>query len=349
MRHVLPALLFFTVVASGSVADEDPAVLDRLLASSFGGLSEGDELPDFGDAELQTPAFQPDPKFTDPVKLRGGFQRAEHVRIAVMRGYLRPHPGATEVVDWSGGITVTNAAVRVLRTLRFNEEGVIIRPRTDVTTVEFESQTLPHADGLLLDVVIAPALNPSGGPVTLSFNTVPFTSTISIEPGRRLSSIVPVDPAGHVLAYHIIRPDADGCAEGFLRGTWRAKETSDGREVGVLKGRFAADDGRLRGLMRGVFGVRENGKQVWFAKVVDRDGTFLGIFAGRYGDGRFAGLFLGANRKVRGVVRGRYEDADRGHDSGFIGRYSRRCEEDPREGESIDGDEPDVWLDDDDR
>ena len=122
MRHVLPALLFFTVVASGAVADEEPAALDQSLASSFGGLTESDELPAFGDAELQTPAFQPDPKFTDPVK-RGGLQRAETVVIAIMWGYLAPHPDATEVVDWSGSITVTNAAVRVLRTLRFNEEG----------------------------------------------------------------------------------------------------------------------------------------------------------------------------------------------------------------------------------
>ena len=66
---------------------------------------------------------------------------------------------------------MTNAGVRVLRRLTFEEPAVVLRPRTDVHIVEFESQTRPHADGLLLDVVLAPSLNPVGGPVTLTFDT----------------------------------------------------------------------------------------------------------------------------------------------------------------------------------
>ena len=92
-----------------------------------------------------------------------------------MWGYLRPHPDATEVVDWTGDISVSNAGLRGLRTLTFAEDSIVIRPRADLAVVEFESQTRPHADGLLLDVVLAPELNPSGGPVTLSFNSAPFT------------------------------------------------------------------------------------------------------------------------------------------------------------------------------
>jgi hypothetical protein len=350
MRHLLSAL-FFALTAAGAIAGEDPQELDRLLASSFGGLTESDEPPAFGDAELLAPAFQTvDRKVKDDLALPHGDRRdAEHARMLVVWGYLAPHPDATEVVDWSGSITVTNAGLRVLRTIRFEENDVVVRPRTDIHAVAFESHTRPAADGLLLDVVIALSLNPSGGPVTLTFQTAPFRETITIEPGQRLTRIVPVDDAGHVVAYHIIRPDADGCAEGFLSGIRRTKAADDGRELGVLKGLFTADDGRLRGHLRGVFGVRENGHQVWFAKVVDRDGAFLGILAGRYGEGQLAGLFLGEGRKVRGVVRGRYIDGDSRHDGGFVGRYSLRCEEDAREGDRVEDDEPDVTLDDDDR
>jgi hypothetical protein len=301
------------------------------------------------DQELLTTEFQAtDPKVKDHLGSRGELRGARHVRIAIVWGYLRPHPDATEVVDWGGTITVTNAGLQALRTIGFEEDDVIVRPRTDIHTVEFESHTRPHSDGILLDVVIAPALNPSGGPVTLTFETPPYRATLTIEPGLRRSSIVPVDDAGHVVAYQIIRPDADGCSEGFLRGIWRTTVTADGRELGVLKGLFTADEGRLRGHLRGVFGQRENGHQVWFAKVVDRDGAFLGTLAGRYGDGQFAGLFLGAGRRVGGVVRGRYSDDGRDRDGGFVGRDSRRCQEDAREGDAAEDDEPDVSLDDDD-
>jgi hypothetical protein len=111
-----------------------------------------------------------------------------------------------------------------------------------------------------------------------------------------------------------------------------------------MKARFAADEGGLRGHLRGVFGVRENGHPVWFAKMADMGGQFYSIVAGRYGDGEFAGLLLGRGREVRGVVRGLFLDGDGDHDGGFIGRYSERCGEDAREGQTLDDDEPDISL-----
>ena len=346
MRNRLLAVAF-GVFATTLVAQDDAAILDRWLASSFGGVTQGDEVPAFGDPELQTLAFQGDSKFDDGMRLHGELRGDRHVRIAIVWGYLRPHPDATEGVDWSGSLTATNAAVRVLRLLRFEEQDVILRPRTDVHVIEFESQTGPHADGLLLEVFIAPALNPDGAPVTLTFDMPMHRDTVTIEPGMRLSRIASVDQSGHVVAYQIIQTDAGGCAEGFVRGIWRASTTTDGREVGVIKGKFTADDGRLQGHLRGVFGQRQNGHQVWFAKVVDDEGEFLGVVAGRYGDGRLAGLVVGPGGKIRGVWRGRYGDSTR--DGGFIGRYSRRCSEDEREGERIEDDEPVISLEDDDR
>jgi hypothetical protein len=352
MRHVLTGL-FCLAASLGLFAAEDPATLAQQLASSYGGHTGGDESPGFGDADLQSFAFQAaDPKFIDHMKLNGGDARgAERVRIAVMWGYLRPHPDATEAVDWSGSITVTNAGLRVLRRLTFEDESAVVRPRTDIAVVEFNSQTRPHADGLLLDVVLAPSLNPAGGPVSLSLDMAAFSGAITIAPGMRATRVDRVDDAGHVVAYQIIRPDADGCAEGFVRGIWRSSRTDDGREVGVLKARVAVDDGRLRGHLRGVFGVRENGHQVWFAKMIDDEGRFLGIVAGRYGDGKLAGLLIAPGGKFRGVLRGRYSDVDsqntRFSEVGLIGRYSERCGEDPREGVKATNDEPEIALGDD--
>ena len=346
MRHVLAALAF-TLFAAVVVADESPEELDRLLAASFGGQDEDDVPPAFGDPDLLTPAFQAaDRRVFDralPFSTRRG---VVNVRIAIVWGFLAPHPDASEAIDWSGRIAVTNAGLRVLRRLTFEEPAVVLRPRTDVHVVEFESQTRPHADGLLLDVVLAPSLNPGGGPVTLTFDTPPYTETLVIEPGMRRSHIAQVDAAGHVAAYQIIRPDTRQCSEGIFRGLWRTTRTPDDREVGLLKARFATDDGRLQGHLRGVLGMRQNGRQSLFVLMMDNGGQFYSLIAGRYGDGKFAGLLLGRGHEVKGLVRGRYVDGDGDHDGGFIARYSERCGEDPREGDILTDDEPDVPLDD---
>jgi hypothetical protein len=338
------------LAACGSVVEdrESPEAVGQAVESEFGGDTTADEAPGFGDEALALPEFQSeDAAVSDMTTDRPELRDARHVRIAVIWGYPRPNPEATTVVDWTGNISVTNAGLRVLRTLRFEDTDVVVRPRTDLHVVEFESQTKPHADGLLLDVVIAPVLNPEGGPITLTFNSAPFTGSLTLQPGMRLNHVETVDDAGHVVAYHIIAPDADGCTEGFLRGRWHQSGEVDGHRLGTIKGRFTAHDGRIRGHLRGVFGVREDGKQVWFAKVIDRDGKFLGLLAGRYGDGKLAALFFTRNdadeKIVKGMVRGVYFDADGDHDGGFFGRYSERCAEDPREG-MVTTDEPELTL-----
>lgn len=346
MRHVFAALAFilFAVVA---VADEDPAELDRLLAASFGGQDENAVPPAFADPDLLTPAFQSADRRVFDRTLPFGMRRGVvQVRVAILWGFLAPRPNAAETIDWSGRISVANAGLRVLRRLTIEDSTVVVQPRTDVHSVEFESTTRPHADGLLLDVILAPSLNPGGGPVTLTFDTAPFAETIAIQPGMRRSRIVQVDDVGHVVAYQFVRPDVRQCSEGIFRGLWRTLRTPDDREVGLLKARFATDDGRLQGHLRGVLGVRQNGHQVFYAKMADSGGQFYALISGRYGDGKFAGLLLGRSHEVEGLVRGRFVDGDGDQDGGFVARYSQHCGEDPREGEILTDDEPDVPLDD---
>jgi hypothetical protein len=134
---------------------------------------------------------------------------ARRVPILVVWGYLRARPEAAETVDWTGSITVDNAALRVVGVeskAPFEDGDVILRPRTDVGSVSFESHTRGDADGLLLEVILAPALNPDDRPVTLSFNTAPFTDTLVIGPDMQPAQVKPVDDAGHVVAYTIVGP-----------------------------------------------------------------------------------------------------------------------------------------------
>lgn len=345
---VLP-LAVAAACSTDDLEDQTPDLIDESVQSNLGGATMTDEAPAFGDATMASAEFNAeDPPVADTSTDRPELAGARHVRIAVAWGYLRPHPEATEWIDWSGSITAENAGVRVLRRLRFEQSDMVVRPRTDLHVVEFESRTRPLADGLLLDVVIDDSLNPGNGPVTLTFASAPFTDTLTIEPGMRMTDVREVDDAGHVVAYHVIRPNAPGCTEGFLRGRWQAVGVVAGHEVGRLMGRWVANDGALRGHLRGVLGERPNGKQVWFAKVIDKDGRFLGVLAGRYADGRFGALYIGkdgaGNVVVKGAVHGIYRDADGDRDGAFMGRYSEMCGEEPTEGTPPEGDEPEVAL-----
>ena len=324
------------------------------IATSYGGLTLEDEAPAFGDADLGNPAVSAaDAPVVDPVlDARTPPADARRVRVLVAWGYLQPRPDAATEVDWSGSITAEHAVVRVLRRVRFEAESdLVLRPRDDAARVSFESTTRPHMDGLLLEVITAPALNPEKAPVTLTFASAPITDTLTLEPDMRGHKVVSVDDAGHVLAYALVRPDRDACREGMLRGEWRITPGQGDRPHGVLRGRWTSGDGELAGFVKGVFGRRENGKQVLFAKVADREGHFLGLLAGRYEDGRFAGRYLGrkdaqGRPEIRGRAHGRFED--RGDDGAghFLGRWAVGCKEDPAEGTSAASDELDLGLDD---
>ncbi len=346
MRHLISGLCVALVGCANPSAEEDPVTIDQDVAATFGGLDEADEEPAFGDELIAVELSEEDPAVADPLP-PDDVVGARHIRVAIGWGYLRPHRDATEELDWSGTISVENAGLRVLRTIRF-EERDSVTPPTERTEVAFVSHTKPHFDGLLLDVVVPPETEETRGPVTLTFTSAPFTGSLTLEPGMRLTRVVPIDNAGHVIAYHIVRPDpvGDGCIEGFVGGVWDTKGEVAGHEVGVLKGRLTAADGTIHAHLRGVFGERRNGRHVWFAKVVGPEGRFRGVMAGRYADGKLAGLFLGRGRLIHGVVKGVYRDGDGDGDGAFQGRFSERCREDAREGQPAESDEPEVELED---
>jgi hypothetical protein len=67
--------------------------------------------------------------------------------------------------------------------------------------------------------------------------------------------------------------------------------------------------GAATGHVRGTFGTRQDGRQLWYAKVIGRGGTLVGILAGRYGDGTLRGSFRSSNHTLIGTFRGVYGDA----------------------------------------
>ena len=215
MRTSLHRLCLALPLAALACQGQDASPTDATsaaaeLGGSFGAQTATDEAPAFDDAVIGAQELSsPDIAMTDATTMPAG---AERMRVAIAWGYLDPHPDATEVVDWSGSIAVTNAGVRVVRKLRFEANDSIVRPRTDIHTIAFDSHTRPAADGLLLEVFTGPSLNPANGDIVLNFASAPITESITLRVGMRLSESFPVDAAGHVLAIHVVRPDEIGRA-----------------------------------------------------------------------------------------------------------------------------------------
>ena len=355
------ATLLLALGCQGASTDNDPSSIDQALTQSYGAQTTEDEAPDFADddflaEDLATDEADPaDSMYADSADMTGiesdPLVRPHHLRILVGWGRLRPQRGATDWTDWSGTISAANAGLRVLRTVRFEPGDSIVRPRTDLHAVAFVSHTAPAADGVLLDVVMHPRLNPAGAPVVLTFTSGPIVQELTLEPGMRRMDAVRVDDVGNALGY-VIAPAplaaGDACERGFLAGRYTRLGEVRGRAVGRIKGRWISSDGELRGRLSGLYGQRASGAKVFFAKVIGADGVFKGILAGKYGDGHFAGVYLGnRDRIVDGIVRGLYfegrPDDGAGH---FAGRWALRCGEAPAEGTpaSADSDETDVAL-----
>jgi hypothetical protein len=66
--------------------------------------------------------------------------------------------------------------------------------------------------------------------------------------------------------------------------------------------------GGATGHVRGVFGTRQNGQQLWSAKVIGPGGNLVGRLSGRYGDGKLGGSFRSGNQTLIGTFRGVYGD-----------------------------------------
>jgi hypothetical protein len=338
-----------------------PDELDQALSDEYGDNDEADEAPNFDDADFEDPELDSGEEPVDDtladmeeeaLPLPEGVERPRRVRLALVWGHMRPGPGNGEVKDWSGTISVENAGLRVVRTVGFEgATDAIVLPRTDFSTVEVQSYTKPHVDGVVLDVVLHPELGSEPGtPPVLHIDNASFTGSVALELGMALGRVIPVDDAGNAIGYHIIprRPDRPDCRQGFIAGRYiKVRDTDDGRELGRLKGKVLNDEGQVIGKLRGVWGERAiNGSQVLFAKIINNEGRFVGTVAGHYRNGHFRARVLSRDRTRIGVTMGHYRTGPAGEGGLFRGRFSELCGELPDEGAPEAHDEDEAGMSD---
>lgn len=348
MRRLLTLAGCLVLVSVGCKRDlpQTAEEIDDALTYDYGGIDDANEAPGFNDGDIIALAVEDVPAADDALAAdpdvvaaeADAVTRAAHLRVLLVWGHQPPGAGSLDPTDWSGTITVTGAALRVLRLVSHEEGDAIVLPRPDSRTVTFTSITSGSTDGLLLDLVVHPRIAPDGTPITLTFSSAALTQTLTLAVGERTGDVVPVGDAGDVFAWQVFASHVGDCVQGYLTGTWHEVGSILGRPVGLVKGRWLGDGGVLRGTLRGVFGKRRSGSRVFFAKLIDVEGKLSGVLAGHHAAGRFTGLMLDGAYRIGGYVRGAYWDS-LASDGAFVGRWSHFCDEWGTEGSAPADDE----------
>jgi hypothetical protein len=299
------------VVASGAACTQhgDPAdEIASALETENGGLDMEDEAPQFGlpddfvDADVEdsvafTDVMADDTETVAMLDAPG----AVTADIAMLWGQLPPDLAPEDYVrDWSGRLRLNRGGLIVRRTIRFEAATDRVLPRTDRAEVRFDSQTRPHNDGLLITVVDP---DPAAGPLVLTYERDDGASHELVLADLLEGPLVrDVGTEGDRIVAVALRRDRDPCDHGFGRGRWHALRDHLGR----LIGRIFDASGEPIGHIRGIWGQRESGEQVFHGKYIDSEGRFRGIFGGHYRDGEMVGRWLtrgGEHGRLHGMYR----------------------------------------------
>ena len=324
------AALTLTLALPGCGAGDEPAedaevaAIADAIEQDNGGLTMTDEEPAFGDPVLMEEASSIEEAIVDPFAEDAEVVQMQQAPDAVvfhavvMWGQFPFNPDLDQARSWSGALHLNRGAMLVNRTVAFEGPSDSLLPRPDAQTVTFSSVTRPHHDGLRLTIIDPEPLHSE--PLTLTYLTpdgVVVSLPMAALVGGPVNEVVD-DLENRVVAYAIPRP-LDLCAQGMLGGNWW--ELAPGR--GKFLGPVVDVDGDLIGHVRGIWGRRQNGQRVFFGKYINTQGHFMGIFAGHYGDEKFAGQWRHSSGEV-GVLGGQYRDMLPGPDVGghFLGGWA---------------------------
>jgi hypothetical protein len=220
--------------------------------------------------------------------------------------------------EWTGVWHINRGAMLVDKTVAFEPKTDKLLPRPDAQTVAFTSVTLPHHDGLRLTIIDPTPLAKEPLELTYATKQGPVLSLpIKALVGGPVVKVV--DKLQNKIVGVAMPKPVDLCAHGMLGGIWH--EIKPGR--GKFLGPVVSELGDPIGHVRGIYGVRKDGKPVFFAKYINSEGKFMGILKGSYGDGDFAGKWAHKSGDV-GKVGGHYEETIPGPETGgyFLGGWA---------------------------
>jgi len=348
-----------------STAGDSPS-----LADEFGGYTATDETSAFGDSELLT-AEGEEEEIDDPILSSPSVQElandvdAGMFHFRAVWGRIPYDSTVTEVTDWTGSLTISRGAIVIRRLIRFELNQDTYLPRTARELVEWVSYTTVHNDGIAVDIFVPPvpptldsSWIPDGSgdstlvvdtipadPVTLTFETGPYSRTFTLDELASLEEIVALDD-GNKVAFHAVQWFRQICPRGVLAGRWGKDEEGNG----VFRGLWFSGGGHVIGYLRGRYGQNDQGRNVFYGKWIARDGAFEGLLRGTWGQGPwttnadverrcpggwFAGRIFDADRTPIGLLSGHYGSAPDYRGGWFQGRWKLNCRETGRAGQGF--------------
>jgi len=331
------------------------------LSLEDGGMSASAEKPGFGDSYFATYLddgrevdITDDPLATDQRLVDVENHADVEVKyLRVVWGNMSRGPEADdthsdcEIINWTGGATISDGLLMPLRTIRFERNDYIIPPwRQDDPSrqkVLWVSHTGPGKDGILFKIVVPAAddatldgdttLRSNGDGLTeddmFYFKAAGLELAFPLSEIQDLEKLVMLDEYNGVSFVGFDREDLDDlCPRGTMEGAWVRVENDD-HLGGYFRAKWVGALGRAMGHVRGRWGVLPEGEQVFVGKIIGRNGQYLGHLRGHWarsdGDPRH-GSFTGAwvihredgSFEVRGGLRGEWGISDRVEDGGFL-------------------------------
>jgi hypothetical protein len=361
------AVLFWVVGCSESPSDSHLNSQEPNLEEDFGGYTASDENVAFGDDELlETEGDYAD--YDDPVLQE---PRANAIichpdaglyHLRAIWGRLEYDSTVTEETDWSGSLTVSRGVEIIRRVIRFEPNQDSILQRTQRNVIEWHSITTVHNDGISVDIFVPPpvphfdttfVIDDDGqgnvdtaivvdttypDPVTVAFETEPYSASFTLEQLAGLDSVVQLDD-GNAVAFQAFRLHRVRCPRGFLAGKWGFNDENEG----IFRGVWMEQHGRIVGYLRGHFGKNDEGEKAFYGKWISRNGQFEGFLKGHYGyrpspeasdrarlraGGWFKGQIYNADEIEIGVLKGWYKSAEHPVKARYFqGRWKLHCQD----------------------
>lgn len=290
-------LMLSTMLIIGGCSKNSPTEPGEELTEldqPYGGFETNDELPAFGDPDIST-SYVDDEAVADPISVDPAFTSAINsdsvtaYYIRITWGLLELDSTATDVISWDGSATITRGTLGIMKTILFEGNDRIVLPRPDRKTVQWESVTVPHYDGIVLVILDRDTLNVPG---ELTISTNLYSRTFSYDELDSLELVETVTPQDHQVSIEAYGSQIIPFGGGFLEGRW----LKTGQHGGIFKGRWINNVGTRVGYLRGIWGINRFGEKVFFGKYIHLNGQFGGILAGNWGyspDGQNKGWLQG--------------------------------------------------------
>lgn len=310
--------------------DENEVVLE----SEFGDFDTSNEAPAFGDPELASKDGEDvavsDIAASDPAII-DAMSDASGVPAIFLRlgwGHLEGDSTETETTDWSGSIEVNKGVLAVLRTVRFEQNDYLVRPRESRQKIEFVSVTRPHFDGLALAIIDNDTSDVEG---TLTINAGPYSGTFTFAELDSMELIESVDERGNEFSIVSRAKAVNRFHGGFFDGRWTRRTDHSGE----FQGRWISNTGETTGHLKGRWGRNRNGLRVLAGKVINQNGEFIALLAGEWGyhgnsqkNGWMAGRWVNRNLEENGRFRGVWHAGRPGDGRGFFhGRWAENMQD----------------------